>query len=355
MIFFCGQLPPPLHGFSSINLKMLKILENYETKSFNLAPNLDTRNLIIRFFLSLYKFLYFALEAVKCKPASLYIGLSGGIRQIVDALYIWVCMPLGTRCFVHHHSFAYLNRTPAFSKCILFTLRRCHHIVLCECMKNLLSSRYGIDPRHIDVISNAAFIEPKHVSRDPAKRGQGLALGFLSNITYEKGIREVFSIFKSVSTLVPNSKLLIAGPVNSEAQDWLDQQVSEHDNITYIGPVYDDQKRKFFEEIDVFLFPTNYVNEAEPMVILEAFSYGIPVIAKPRGCIGELLNIENGRLMSNSSSSLDSELDLRDWIIQLGQDSSLFSRTHKGAIRTFDKLHRDGQGAILKVIERMKK
>ena len=43
------------------------------------------------------------------------------------------------------------------------------------------------------------------------------------------------------------------------------------------------------DSLDVLLFPTSYRNEAEPIAILEALAYGIPVIAWDRGCIGSIL------------------------------------------------------------------
>jgi glycosyltransferase involved in cell wall biosynthesis len=41
--------------------------------------------------------------------------------------------------------------------------------------------------------------------------------------------------------------------------------------------------------LDIFLFPTRYVNEAEPLVIYEAMRRGVHVIACDRGSIAEML------------------------------------------------------------------
>ena len=39
------------------------------------------------------------------------------------------------------------------------------------------------------------------------------------------------------------------------------------DVMEYRGPVYGEDKRSFFMDIDVFLFPTIYENEAQPLVM----------------------------------------------------------------------------------------
>src|SRR4029077_6117789 len=44
-----------------------------------------------------------------------------------------------------------------------------------------------------------------------------------------------------------------------------------------------------YVQVDVFVFPTNYVNEAEPLVLYEAMRQGVHVIACDRGAIAEML------------------------------------------------------------------
>ena len=48
-------------------------------------------------------------------------------------------------------------------------------------------------------------------------------------------------------------------------------------------------KDAFFRSIDVFLFPTRYKIEGQPLVILEAMSYGVPVVATSQGYCAELI------------------------------------------------------------------
>jgi glycosyltransferase involved in cell wall biosynthesis len=67
-------------------------------------------------------------------------------------------------------------------------------------------------------------------------------------------------------------------------------------NIKYYGPVLGDAKKEFFAELNTFVFPTRYRNEAEPLVILEALMNGCPVVANNRGCIRSMLTVDVGDL-----------------------------------------------------------
>ena len=73
---------------------------------------------------------------------------------------------------------------------------------------------------------------------------------------------------------------------------------SAHD-VEYLGAVYDAQKERFYSQLDLFVFPTNYANEAEPLVIYEAMRQGVHVIACDRGSIAEMLRNGAGSAFSS--------------------------------------------------------
>ena len=64
---------------------------------------------------------------------------------------------------------------------------------------------------------------------------------------------------------------------------------SLHDVVEYVGPQYGASKYGWFYRADIFAFPTNYQNEAFPLVLLEALSTGCPVVTANVGGIPEII------------------------------------------------------------------
>ena len=80
---------------------------------------------------------------------------------------------------------------------------------------------------------------------------------------------------------------VLAGPIVHAADRHFVHGLKEElgARLDYRGPVYGAEKVQFFRDIDVFVFPTSYENEAQPMVLFEAMAQGIPVLSCDRGCI----------------------------------------------------------------------
>ena len=113
-------------------------------------------------------------------------------------------------------------------------------------------------------------------------------MGLLSNISEEKGIIEFLDLLETMLKNNPNINLLIGGPfTNKTVKQKVLSRIKELEGIEWIDPVYCAGKKKFFRKNNFFVFSEKYSNEAEPLIIYEAFPHGIPVVAYGRGCIPE--------------------------------------------------------------------
>ncbi|WP_160311489.1 glycosyltransferase [Rhodopirellula islandica] len=166
--------------------------------------------------------------------------------------------------------------------------RRSRHIVLGRKMVDGICEHYGPGIDTVILSNRLFFVDETGQALKPWPASIR-RIGFLSNITQEKGI----AAFMELCSTVPINAT-IAGPAgNLNTQAAIDWFVGElPDRRSYLGPVYGEAKKDFFDSIDMLVFPTRYKNEAEPLVVYEALDRGIPVLATPMGCIPDQLPTE---------------------------------------------------------------
>ena len=289
-VAFVGPLPPPVHGFSNICAMMLDLLKaRMLVYVFDRAPKVSNRFLTI-----LQQFgrpLRYFLACLRRRNVTLYLALSGGSGQIVDCIYVLVSKLFGRPVFIHHHSFAYINAPSLLNRCLFALIREDTHIVLSRNMGIALTGLYDLNAARVRVISNAAFYDTgESAVRAPNDPSAPIQIGFLSNITFEKGFVEFFGILTALKQRGIEYRAFIAGPLSPAARQTFAELLASSSDVEYVGPVYGEAKERFYNQLDIFLFPTKYVNEAEPLVIYEAMRRAVHVIACDRGAISEMLD-----------------------------------------------------------------
>ena len=112
-------------------------------------------------------------------------------------------------------------------------------------------------------------------------------------------------------------------------------------------PVYGEEKRDFYKNIDVFLFPTIYQTETEGLVTLEALSAGVPVIAYGRACISENL-IQGGIIVPTDQDFVAiSTKQLINW----SRNRSALKDASKAAFKRARHLYLTAQSELRIVID----
>jgi len=101
---------------------------------------------------------------------------------------------------------------------------------------------------------------------------------FLGRVNWKKGLDRLIETM----AYVPKGKLIIAGNDEEGYQKKLDKIAIKNgvsNRIQFIGPVYNEDKEKLLSSVSMLVLPS--YSENFGIVVLEAMSYGCPVIVTP--------------------------------------------------------------------------
>jgi glycosyltransferase involved in cell wall biosynthesis len=244
---------------------------------------------------------------------------------------------LGYRLLIHHHSYAYANER-AFRARVLTKAagRRAVHIVFSEDMQRRLSQLYP-DAKRFYQMGNAIFVRARDHPATHDANTQALRIGHLSNLSAEKGLPIVLNVVQALLGEGIACELWLAGPSSPDCAPLIADAIATNKLIKYLGPVDEKAKTKFFAHLDVFLFPTRFPLEAEPLVVLEALAHGVPVIAYRRGTIGDLLAGSLGLAVDPTEEFLTRALPL---LRAMSTDPKKRSEMSDASFNRFHELHR---------------
>jgi glycosyltransferase involved in cell wall biosynthesis len=287
-------LPPPINGLSVINQHILAALrERRELLDVaDLSPTDSGRwKKIVSRSWKLLVALRVIASAKRKGGTTLYMPCDGGLGISINIVLSLLALALGYEIFFHHHSYAYISRKSLLMVALLRVSRKsATHVFLCEKMSLDFQQRYRAlsqAGRHQPLIVSNGFIMPPP-SDVGSGLGQTLRLGHLSNLTIEKGVLIFIEIFEEMrQSGLPVSATVAGSTSDSRVTAALRSAEARHaDSFSWVGPVYGEDKDQFFKSIDLFLFPTMYSNEAQPLVLFEALSHSLPIFSLDRGCIG---------------------------------------------------------------------
>lgn len=262
---------------------------------FNFIATFSYRKKYIELFFyigALLKLSYTLLTNWKIKVVHIHGAKDGSVVRKVMVCFI--AKKIFFRKIVYHiHSGAYEDRyrrrNKLYRSLVRFLIRNAEAIIV-------------LSPKWFDFFNSNFKIRKMLVIRNPVEEsiseiaashingnGNGIVkFLFLGKIVDHKGIFDLVNLFGEEQDYLRGKCKLYAG--GNHEVDKLLQLIEEKkisDIVEYIGWTQGQEKANYFKDCDCFILPT-YV-EAMPMTMLEAFSYGKPVITTPVGSIPEIL------------------------------------------------------------------
>lgn len=161
---------------------------------------------------------------------------------------------------------------------------------------------------------------------------------FVGTIEPRKGIIHLAKMANHLLQKNVKFHLTIAGtiPDNSSyyrmVEDYIRKNCLE-EHITFTGRVSNEQLQNLYRQADIFVFPS--LHEGYGIVLLEAMSYGLPVVAFDNSAIPYTIkNAQNGLLANNADSQ-----DFAEKVHSLLRDNTLYALLAQGAVKTYNNSH----------------
>lgn len=316
-ILLIGILPPPING-QALAFQSLMNEMNVETLIFSGKRKSNTLIKIVKVvnFLGLLFRLFFRLIFHKYVVYHTISQSKEGFFR--DFLIVYISKILGSKVVVHIHGGNYdgfyTTQKPFIQKRIISMLSMTNSIIV---LSKGLTKMFDFAPdlfSKIKIIQNGLLwnVEENQpgIKTLPTDSNSTIKIIFLSNLIESKGY---LAVLEATSLLVNeygyNVKTDFCGEFiqYKDAQKFVKISDAERyfydfidknhlrNHVEYHGIIDIEKKKELLKEVHFFVLPTNYINEGQPISIIEAFASSSVVLTTDfRGISDMISNHQSG-------------------------------------------------------------
>ncbi len=174
---------------------------------------------------------------------------------------------------------------------------------------------------------------------------------FLSTVSVNKGIYIALETYKILQSKNTNIQLTIAG--SGKELGNVRKYISDNqlEGIQLVGHVEKKAKQTFFNQSDIYLFPSFY--EGMPISVLEAMGFGLPIVCSKVGALPDFFENEKMGSMIDSKEPLEYANEIIKFLnneslrVSIGNYNAQFVKNNFLASKTISKIE-DDYSSILK-------
>jgi len=296
-----GPFPDPITGVSLANKVAKELLEkepSVRVSDINTSYNkfdedvggfsLNKLFFYLKFNFQLYK--VFGKNILYITPGQTFFGVTKYL------LFVTLANKLGKEVVVHingNHMGREYASLEGFKKRLFYYVmsKATKGIVLSRSLKNNLSP--FLSEEKIFLLNN--FAEDYLMETTDKSGSETLKMVYLSNLMQEKGILVFLDALLKLEEGNIHYSAKIAGNIDSKNEKIIREKFDRLKNTEYIGVVGGTEKRDLLAWSNIFVLPTFYQMEGQPLSILEAMATGNVIVTTKHAGIPDILKEqENG-------------------------------------------------------------
>jgi len=327
-ILLLVPLPPPVHGSSLVSQMIQEssiINHHYKTDYINISTSRKINEIGKFGIVSLVRKTYYLCYALLKTLTKLlfnrydlcYLAITcHGLGFIKDSIFVFLCKLFRRSIIIHQHNKGMKNdmNKPIYKWLIPAIYKEVKVILL---SKKLYPDIAEIVKESDVIVCPNGITETRNDNEIIERNHTCPTILFLSNLLPEKGVYTLLDSLQIIHNIGYDFQCYFAGNESKDISRMkIELEINNRDlsnNVKYLGPKYGDEKALLFKESDIFTFPSNYVNEAFSLVLLEAMQYSLPIITTGIGGLTDIVEDKKNGFIVNTNDPIQ----LSDAIIKL--------------------------------------
>jgi glycosyltransferase involved in cell wall biosynthesis len=301
-----GPTPPPVHGVAVMTHRVLEALERID----RLAGHVDTSDRrplstigrldLVNVWLGLKHAAMLWRAAGHEDAAAVYLPISQTTWGFMRDATLVAVVKLRRKRLVLHLNGGHFRR---FYEGANVLLRKVIEVVCRQAdeawaLTPSLQDQYAglVDGSKVRSVGN---VVPDSLESDPAAPpgADGFKVLYLSNLLPEKGCFELMRSLRSLGAACGGWEVCVAGPATPDVERRLRREAEELAReggaaVRFAGEVGGEAKAGWYRWADLFVFPTYYRLEGQPLVLLEAMAAGLPILSTRHAGVPETIRHE---------------------------------------------------------------
>lgn len=295
-VLFILHIPPPVHGASMVGsyIKESKTINSqFDCDYINLGTSKTLEEIGKSFITKLYRFLSLYITVLKQliikRPQLVYITINAkGFGFYKDAFIVLLVKLFNVKIVFHLHNKGVQTRQHLFIDNLLYKIvfKNTDVILLSNFLYDDIKKYVPLSMVHI--CPNGLPDYFNSCKKKSVKKTSSLL--FLSNMMESKGVYVLLKALRILKYKKIPFECTFIGAESDITNFSFDNKLivmGLQDEVQWVGKKYGSEKEEYFNNADLFIFPTYY--ETFGLVNLEAMQYSLPVVSTYEGGIADVI------------------------------------------------------------------
>ena len=204
------------------------------------------------------------------------------------------------------------------------------HISISQEITNILVENHWTSKDKISFLPNGIAVPKSNTTIRFLKKEKIKIIGTVANFRPQKDHETLIKAFSLVLSKELNAELWIVGEgPTKNSIEILAQELGVFSKVKFLGVVLNPSE--LFEKFDIFVLSTNY--EGHPLVLLEAMSYSLPIVATRISSIPEVIEDGVNGLLVNPKDPMD----LANVLVSILHEEALYEKLSQQASLSFER------------------